>query len=421
MIDQRLCLPDVSSFDRYTIPVADDGQQRHPDNRARVQEVAVGGFKSIKDTATVQLRPLTVLSGAQCSGKSSFMQALLLIKQTLEAQSDPGALLLDGPNISFSTASDILTFAKRGQEGPTSFFVEHRETQGQATRLTFKPKDFEVDLEEMSFKRDPDTKSVNFRLNGKVPANFERALSEELRSTLNMDDVTFRIIRNRCFCEVSASQSVSKSTILPRMGPATSLRKLCLELIHIPAIRPLAERSYPLARVGDLYPGKFDTYVPRLLYKLQPSDLAQIGSDLKSMDLTWKVAAKREVNKVVIRVGRMATSRQGGSQDLVNLADAGLTIWQILPIIIALHIARKGQIVYVEHPYIFLSRSARTALTQIAARASSRGVIVIFESTDEIAAEISADLATKQIDNSLIAFHRFSKDSEGNTSVVKTG
>jgi predicted ATPase len=42
-------------------------------------------FKAFKDTGEIELKPLTLLSGVNSAGKSSIIQALLLLKQTLEA------------------------------------------------------------------------------------------------------------------------------------------------------------------------------------------------------------------------------------------------------------------------------------------------------------------------------------------------
>jgi predicted ATPase len=74
-----------------------------------ISSIAVGNFKSIGSPAKLGIRPLTILAGANSSGKSSFMQPLLLLKQTLESQGDPdGALLLDGSNARFTSSEQIL-------------------------------------------------------------------------------------------------------------------------------------------------------------------------------------------------------------------------------------------------------------------------------------------------------------------------
>ena len=50
-----------------------------------ITKIAVKGFKSIAEECEIDIRPLTILAGANSSGKSSIMQPLLMLKQTLEA------------------------------------------------------------------------------------------------------------------------------------------------------------------------------------------------------------------------------------------------------------------------------------------------------------------------------------------------
>ncbi len=50
-----------------------------------ITEISVQGFKSLYEESRIEIRPLTILAGANSSGKSSIMQPLLLMKQTLEA------------------------------------------------------------------------------------------------------------------------------------------------------------------------------------------------------------------------------------------------------------------------------------------------------------------------------------------------
>src|SRR5437762_14128539 len=75
---------------------------------AAIAEIQVAGFKSIVDEQRIEIRPLTILAGANSSGKSSIIQPLLLLKQTLEAAYDPGPLLLNGPNVKFTSASQLI-------------------------------------------------------------------------------------------------------------------------------------------------------------------------------------------------------------------------------------------------------------------------------------------------------------------------
>src|ERR1700688_2864803 len=73
-----------------------------------ITRITVQGFKSLRDETSIEIRPLTILAGANSSGKSSIMQPLLLMKQTLEAPYDPGPLMIDGSSIAFTRVEEFL-------------------------------------------------------------------------------------------------------------------------------------------------------------------------------------------------------------------------------------------------------------------------------------------------------------------------
>jgi len=81
---------------------------------AGIDRITVAGFKSIAEERSIEIRPLTILAGANSSGKSSIMQPLLLLKQTLEASYDPGPLLLSGPILRYTSAIQLFS---RGPDG----------------------------------------------------------------------------------------------------------------------------------------------------------------------------------------------------------------------------------------------------------------------------------------------------------------
>ena len=85
-----------------------------------ITAISVEGFKSIDARQEIEVRPLTILAGVNSSGKSSMMQPLLLLKQTLEAPYDPGPLLLNGPNVRFTKVEQFLC---RSRTHDTSRFV----------------------------------------------------------------------------------------------------------------------------------------------------------------------------------------------------------------------------------------------------------------------------------------------------------
>lgn len=70
-------------------------------------KISVSRFKSIFELENFEFKPLTMLTGINSSGKTSLVQSLLLLKQTLESESKE-ALILDGKYISASSVHELV-------------------------------------------------------------------------------------------------------------------------------------------------------------------------------------------------------------------------------------------------------------------------------------------------------------------------
>ena len=70
-------------------------------------KISIENFKSIKRLRNFEIKPLTIISGTNSSGKSSFIQLLLLLKQTVELDSSKEALYLKGPLYKVRAYEDV--------------------------------------------------------------------------------------------------------------------------------------------------------------------------------------------------------------------------------------------------------------------------------------------------------------------------
>lgn len=70
--------------------------------------ISIKNFKAIKSLENFELRPLTILSGVNSSGKSSFIQLILLLKQTLDLDSARNHLVLKGDLYDVNSFKDIV-------------------------------------------------------------------------------------------------------------------------------------------------------------------------------------------------------------------------------------------------------------------------------------------------------------------------
>ena len=77
-----------------------------------ISSIRLQNFKCFKDSGRIILAPLTVIFGRNNTGKSSILQSLLLLRQTLDAPADVARLNLRGPAYCAGAYADIVHMHK---------------------------------------------------------------------------------------------------------------------------------------------------------------------------------------------------------------------------------------------------------------------------------------------------------------------
>jgi predicted ATPase len=196
-----------------------------------------------------------------------------------------------------------------------------------------------------------------------------------------------KVIRKRCFLEqylVLEGELVGRDQFGLSFGGTSNFEYLLVNLIHLPGLRGNPKRTYPVSAVGPRFSGTFENYVASIIAKATAEESADlldlIGKDLRWLGLTWKVSSSAvDDTQVELRVGRMPQPSRGSAHDLVNIADVGFGVSQTLPVVVALQVARPGQLVYIEQPEIHLHPRAQVAMARLLANAANRGVRVVAE------------------------------------------
>ncbi|WP_228061028.1 MULTISPECIES: AAA family ATPase [unclassified Coleofasciculus] len=192
------------------------------------------------------------------------------------------------------------------------------------------------------------------------------------------------------------------------------------KLIHIPGLRGNPERTYPTTAIGSEFSGTFDNYVASIINHWQENEdarLRKLSSTLGILGLSSKVEAK-QVNDVQIelRVGRLPSS--GEANDMVSIADVGIGVSQVLPVLVALLVAEPGQLVYIEQPELHLHPRAQAALADILADAAKPGVRVVVETHSELLLlAIQSLVAESKLSPDLVKLHWFTRGDDGMTKV----
>ncbi|MDY6805349.1 MAG: AAA family ATPase [Cyanobacteriota bacterium] len=406
-----------------------------------ITNISIEGFKSLESECNIEVRPLTILAGANSSGKSSVIQPLLLLKQTLEATYDPGALKLDGPNVKFTNASQIFSRIPGKPEGD-SFTIKLTLDGGISLANTYGKSSDDV----------PEILEATIQENG-VPVTFTKTMTREqigsflsnyyeelgINNVLNIfqldkseffENLEWSINRDRCFlnfqCKYKKQSKIEEISWEHSLTCYESNSNISLfdneirRLIHVPGFRGNPERHYAITGIGATFPGTFEHYVATIInywQKTEDSRLKELWKAMETLGLTSKVVAQK-LNDIAIELLVSNLPGKGPENNLRSIADVGFGLSQILPVIVALIAAEPGQLVYLEQPEIHLHPRATAALGDLLVKAANRGVKVIVEThSDLLLRRVQSLVAEGKIEPENVKLHWFQLSDNGVTEI----
>ena len=379
-----------------------------------ITKIAVKGFKSIAEECEIAIRPLTILAGANSSGKSSIMQPLLMLKQTLEAPYDPGPLLIDGPNVQFTEAEQFLSTLPDGKKVDRfqiGIKVDGSDFSG-TVKTTFRKKPSGIELVEMAV--DQSIPPESFILYPKMSQKKIKLIVEPPPPSLSEDaDV---VKRSGCFLRLESQHGYFVWNVA-----VDELADDIFNSIHLPGLRGNPARTYKRTSASSWYPGTFENYVASVIHEWQESKdkrLKTLTDALHTLGLTRQIGTKKigDVG-IELQVGRLPHDRNNET-DMVNIADVGFGVSQVLPVLVALIVAEPGQLVYLEQPELHLHPRAQVALAQVLADAAKRGVCVVAETHSSLLLlGVQTLVAEGDLPPELVKLHWFTRREDGVTEV----
>ena len=400
------------------------------DQNKGITAISVQGFKSLANESRIEIRPLTILSGANSSGKSSIMQPLLLMKQTLEASYDPeGPFLLSGPNVQFTSITQFISRLQKDSDRQTfSVGVEH--AQNRTLKVIFSlNEDQRLEIREMIIKEGQ--RSLHLRLNQSID-DLEKAMSKFIEKEMGLPEgVRLAVVRKRCFLDIAwGVNDIGTVVVSPLLSIfetkifSVLIHKELRGLVHVPGLRDNPQRDYPRTATGPDFPGTFEYYIATIIAEWQENGddrLKRLEVMLTDLGLTWKIFAK-VVNdtQLELLVGRLSKAKRG-DEDLVSIADVGVGVSQVLPVLVALLVAEPGQLVYLEQPELHLHPRAQYVLAKILADTAKRGVKLVVETHSALLLRMVQTLvAQRDLDSDLVKLHWFSRNDEDGTTEVES-
>ncbi len=398
-------------------------------HNAGITEISVQRFKSLASESRIEIRPLTILAGANSSGKSSIMQPLLMMKQTLGASTDPGPLLLNGPNAKFTSADQFVPWMNRRSErqeldievkinGDTRYktvFVFGKNRTPEIRGMTIVDEAARLTLHLMPGQSSESLKESLLAFNPERRDQWTRLF--------DLSQPT--VFRDRCFLNITlGTNDTGRSLVIRSPVYDVPVSGELHRMIHIPGLRGNRERFFSTIASGPPFPGLFEEYVPTAIVDWQTDGderLGKLEDMLSALGMTSELRAL-PINdtQVDLLAGRLSEGARTESDlaDLVSIADVGFGVSQVLPVLVAFLVAEKDQLVYVEQPELHLHPHAQYALARIIADTAKRGVRLVMETHSALLLlQVRTLIANGYLDPDLVKLHWFSRNEDGNTSI----
>ena len=319
---------------------------------------------------------LTLLSGPNASGKSSVLQAIAVLSQTMREQERSAQLMLNGRSIRLGTAGSVIDSASGGRQCEITL---------QDDRTTYR----------WLFEGEPTSTSMEVR----------RVSVGDLQVT---EPETLRHL-----LPAPADGSLLASCLYSTYLPANRLK-----LLEVPPGRNVeltTTADLPRERASRAPYAGADQGVPEglTLVDFPPERLPQVEARMDRLFPGLEMTANETPDQGTVLLGE----RPLKYADVLCREHAGLGINQALPIIVAALSARPGGLLLIENPELNLHPSAQAAMGESLAESAAAGVQVILETHSDhvlngIRKAIKEGILTPE--DAVLYFFRPRQDAERN-------
>lgn len=363
-------------------------------------------FKIWRSTGPVRLAPLTLLLGTNSSGKSSLIQSLLLMRQTVKG-SDAGLdLNLGNPDagdtVTMGQFRDLLcrhamaTESTSANEVGIEFrWAPHSGDASDTTLFSARYRAGPAGSAELDYLR-LGQDGQGFTVQRRKAGVYRLLLGSQARPVGQSAD--FRPERSFAFSAATLnklSKMKKLGTLVDEIRPVgPALLEELSRIIYLGPVRQLARRDYVWsgrmpAHIGDDGGRAVDVLiasgVAQQTRRGQTSETEDAGRIFRETE-HWLRELDVAEGLQVRALGRSAryellVKHRGA---VVNLKDVGVGVSQVIPVVVAALFAKPGHIVIVEEPESHLHPLAQAKLAELMASVNAaRGVQFIVETHSE--------------------------------------
>lgn len=289
----------------------------------------------------LRLANLTMLSGGNASGKSSVLQALVLLQQTMREHEWSPRLILNGESIKLGTVTDVVdkVNGRRGFEIGVSDDISsyHWMFSGERDDMSMAVDTVRIDGTEHS---SPQT------LQCLLPYSSREGVPSVARRIRNLTYITAE-----------------------RVGPREFYR--LEDPLNAAVVGPTGEHA-----VSILHSGSTEPVIEGLVLKdVPPTRLHQVGARMQQFFPGCSLVVQAVPNTNAVTLGL----RTSDDTDFHRPIHVGFGLTQVLPIIVAALSAAVDDIILIENPEVHLHPAGQALMGTFLAEVANAGVQVIIE------------------------------------------
>ena len=356
-------------------------------------------FKIWRSTGPTRLAPITLLLGTNSSGKSSLIQSLLLIRQTVKGDDPNLDLNLGNPDaddsVTLGQFKDLLCRHGAASESTsaTQVGIEFRWSEDglpeNSTLFSARYNKGPARSAELAFLR-LGRDGQGFSVQRRKPGIYRLSLATQAKTLGQSAD--FRPQRSFAFSASTLNKLGAQGEHIKPIGPA--LLDELGRIIYLGPVRRLAQRDYVWAgrmpaHIGDDGAKAVDALIASGVARQaakKRNQPAPAEAQLFEQTIRWLKDMNLADGLSIRALGNSARYElliENGDQ-ASNLKDVGVGVSHVIPVIVAALFAQPGHIVIVEEPESHLHPLAQSKLAELLAQVSKeRNVQFIVETHSE--------------------------------------
>lgn len=356
-------------------------------------QIKLTNFKCFKEETAIPLSKFNLFTGVNGAGKSTVLQALLLMRQSIEHNPYTTELILNGSCVNLGSFDDI---RNREISKEKAIFFEFLYSHGQ-DRLSIRDH-LEPKADEMSLL----VRHVEINLQYQFDT-VEELVTETVSNTLNFDEETGLyypegkdVYQQGSSFKLNTPSALYLANMIGIIGEAVESMHVGfnfdIDNIHfISADRIGPQEVYKKSPLSDFpHVGTNGEMVVNLLNKLSNHPvnealyLAETPGILGENQATLLVQTQAWLGKILTPLSLKINPLRVNLLELLigdsKPSNVGFGYSSILPIIVTGLIAKPGEKIIIENPEIHLHPKAQSALIDFLVKVANTGVQIFIES-----------------------------------------